>query len=81
VSTPTPVAFMEGVPRIVRGAGIVHPTGNPNCERSYDDEKAFRRAICEKALQAISTDVKKGGTEFLPEVGLVVGDTIVETAP
>ena len=72
---------MEGVPRIVRAAGIVHPTGNPNCERSAAEEKAFRREICETCLKALQTSVKKGGTEFLPKVGLVVEDVTLEEAP
>ena len=74
VSTPTPVPFMEGVPRIVRAGGICHPTGKPNCERPPDEEKAFRRSICEKGIEALQTLVKKGGTEFLPKVDLVVED-------
>ncbi len=69
---------MEGVPRIVRAAGIIHPTGNPNCERPPEDEKAFRRAICEKCLEALQTPVKKGGTEFLPKVGLVVEEVVLD---
>jgi hypothetical protein len=72
---------MEGVPRIIRAAGIIHPTGKPNCERSPEEEKAFRRAICEKCLEALQTTVKKGGTEFLPKVGLVVEDALLEEAP
>jgi hypothetical protein len=72
---------MEGVPRIIRAAGIIHPTGNPNYERSPEEEKAFRRAICEKCLEALQTTVKKGGTEFLPKVGLVVEDIVLEEAP
>lgn len=72
---------MAGVPRIVRAGGIIHPTGNPNYERSPAEEKAFRQAVCEKALEALRTDVKKGGTEFLPKVGLVVEDVVLETAP
>lgn len=37
----------------------------------------FRRVIVEKALEALQTPVEKGGTEFLPRVGLVVDDTIL----
>jgi len=74
VGTSTPVCFMVGVPRIIRAAGIIHPVGNPNCERSYEEEKTFRRAIVEKALEALQTPAEKGGTEFLPRVGLVVDD-------
>jgi hypothetical protein len=72
---------MEGVPRIIRASGIIHPTGNPNCERSPEQEKAFRRAICEKCLEALQTPVKRGGTEFLPKVGQVVEDVLLEDIP
>lgn len=69
---------MIGVPRIIRAAGIVHPTGNPNCERSLEEEKAFRRAIVEKALETLTIQVKKGGTEFLPKVGTIVEDVTLD---
>lgn len=67
---------MLGVPRIVRAAGIIHPFGNPG-SRTAEEEKMFRRVIVEKALEALQTPVEKGGTEFLPRVGLVVDDTIL----
>jgi hypothetical protein len=69
---------MLGVPRIVRAGGIIHPMGNPDCERPPEYEKAFRRAICEKCLVALQTAVKKGGAEFLPEVGSVVEEVILD---
>jgi hypothetical protein len=72
---------MVGCPRIIRAAGIIHPVGNPNCERSYGEEKMFRRAICQKALEALTMDVGTGGVELLPEVGLVIGEKIIESAP
>jgi glycine reductase len=51
----TPVAVMVGANRIVPAAGIIHPLGNT--ELSADDEKALRRRIVEKALQALKTEV------------------------
>jgi glycine reductase len=51
----TPVAVMVGANRIVPAAGIIHPLGNT--ELSADDEKALRRRIVEKALQALTTEV------------------------
>ena len=51
----TPVAVMVGANRIVPAAGIIHPLGN--AELSADDEKALRRRIVEKALQALRTEV------------------------
>jgi glycine reductase complex component B subunit gamma len=51
----TPVASMIGSIRIIRGAGIVHPVGNPGLDAKT--EKALRRAIVEKALEALGTDL------------------------
>jgi glycine reductase complex component B subunit gamma len=51
----TPVAVMVGANRIVPAAGIIHPLGNT--ELSPEDEKALRRRIVEKALQALQTEV------------------------
>jgi glycine reductase len=51
----TPVAVMVGANRVVSAAGIIHPLGNT--ELSADDEKALRRRIVEKALQALKTEV------------------------
>ena len=53
----TPVAVMVGANRIVPAAGIIHPLGN--AELSAEDEKALRRRIVEKALQALRTEVAK----------------------
>ena len=55
VSTMTPVAVMVGANRVVSAAGIIHPLGN--IELSAEDEKALRRRIVEKALQALKTEV------------------------
>jgi len=51
----TPVAVMVGANRIVAAAGIIHPLGNT--ELSAEDEKALRRRIVERALQALRTEV------------------------
>ena len=51
----TPVAVMVGANRIVPAAGIIHPMGN--AELSPADEKALRRRIVDKALQALQTEV------------------------
>jgi betaine reductase len=55
VSTMTPVAVMVGANRIVPAAGIIHPLGN--AELSPEAERALRRRIVEKALQALQTEV------------------------
>ena len=52
-----PVAQMVGSNRIVRGARIVNPLGNADLDPQ--DEKELRRAILEKALEALQTDVKE----------------------
>jgi len=51
----TPVAVMVGANRIVPAAGIIHPLGN--ADLSAEDEKAMRRRIVERALQALQTEV------------------------
>lgn len=51
-----PVVEMVGVNRVVVGAGITHPTG----DASLDDEreKDLRKAIVERALKAVQTEVE-----------------------
>ena len=51
----TPVAVMVGANRIVPAAGIIHPLGN--AELPPDEERALRRRIVERALEALSADV------------------------
>jgi len=51
----TPVAVMVGANRVVPAAGIIHPLGN--ADLSPDEEKALRRRIVERALQALKTEV------------------------
>ena len=51
----TPVAVMVGANRIVPAAGIIHPLGN--AELPPGEEKALRRRIVERALQALQADV------------------------
>ena len=61
----TPVAVMVGANRIVPAAGIIHPLGN--ADLSAEDEKALRRRIVERALEALRTEVVRptvfGGAE------------------
>jgi betaine reductase len=53
-----PVASMVGSNRIIPVASIVHPMGDPS--RDPAAEKAFRRAIVERALKALeNTPVQK----------------------
>jgi glycine reductase complex component B subunit gamma len=55
VSTMTPVAVMVGANRVVPAAGIIHPLGN--AELAPEEERALRRRIVERALQALAADV------------------------
>ena len=60
----TPVAVMVGANRIVPAAGIIHPLGG--ADLSPDEERALRRRIVERALQALQTEVV-GPTVFTGE--------------
>ena len=50
-----PVAKTVGANRIVPAIAIPHPLGNPALDK--DEEKALRRHIVEKALDALTTEV------------------------
>lgn len=51
-----PVAQMVGSNRIVKAHKIVTPVGNANLDPIV--EKAFRRSLIEKALDALTEDAK-----------------------
>lgn len=51
------VAKSVGVSRIITGGGIPYPVGDPNLTR--DRELEFRRRLVEKALEAVTTEVKE----------------------
>ncbi len=51
----TPIAVMVGSNRIIPAAGIVHPVGNPDLEPK--EEKRLRRAIVDKAVEALRTEL------------------------
>jgi glycine reductase len=53
----TPVAVMVGANRVVPAAGIIHPLGS--AEMSAEEEKALRRKIVERALEALSAEVTR----------------------
>ncbi len=53
----TSIAQRVGAPRIVPTRGIPYPTGDPNLEP--DEEKAWRRKLLEKALEALTTPVSE----------------------
>ena len=52
-----PVARMVGSNRIVAGSKIVNPLGNADLDPQ--EEKELRRAILERALEALQADVKE----------------------
>jgi glycine reductase complex component B subunit gamma len=53
--TVTPISMTVGANRIVPTIAIPHPLGNP--ELDPDEEKALRRGLVEKALNALETEV------------------------
>jgi betaine reductase len=53
----TSIAMRVGAPRIVPTRGIPYPTGDPNL--GPDEEKAWRRKLLEKALEALTTPVQE----------------------
>ena len=53
----TPIAIMVGSNRVLPGGGIIHPVGNADLDPQ--EEKRLRRAIVEKALEAITADIKE----------------------
>lgn len=51
------IAEQVGAPRIVPGRGIQHPSGDPSLPP--DAERAWRRTLMERALEAIATTVEQ----------------------
>ena len=51
------IAERVGAPRIVPTRGIPYPAGDPTLGPAQ--EKAWRRRLLEKALEAVSTPVKQ----------------------
>lgn len=57
IATVTPISLTVGANRIVPAIAIPHPLGNPALSR--EEEKALRRKIVEKALEALQTEVEE----------------------
>lgn len=55
--TIVPISKTVGANRIVPTVAIPHPLGNPSL--SYDDERALRRRLVEKALKALQTPIEE----------------------
>jgi glycine reductase len=56
ISTIVPLAESIGPNRIVPGRAITHPLGDPT--RSRAEEKALRRGLVQRALEALQTDIQ-----------------------
>ena len=54
--TVTPISMTVGANRIVPTIAIPHPLGNPAL--SLEEEKAIRRKLVERALEALATEVE-----------------------
>lgn len=54
--TVTPISMTVGANRIVPTIAIPHPLGNPAL--SHDEDKALRRKLVERALEALTTEVE-----------------------
>lgn len=53
--TVVPISLTVGANRIVPTIAIPHPLGDPNLEPG--EEKALRRKLVEKALEALETEI------------------------
>ncbi len=56
ICTVVPISLTVGANRIVPAIAIPHPLGNPTLTR--EEEKDIRRAMLDKALTALSTEVE-----------------------
>ena len=56
ICTVVPISVTVGANRIVPAIAIPHPLGNPKLDAS--EEKALRRKIVKKALEALTIDVE-----------------------
>ncbi len=55
ICTVVPISLTVGANRIVPAIAIPHPLGDPKLEPK--EEKALRRKLVERALEALSTEV------------------------
>ena len=58
VTPMTPVAMALGANRVIRGQGIVYPTGDS--ELPPAEERDLRRRIVQEALDALATEGRTG---------------------
>ncbi len=57
ICTIVPISQTVGANRIVPAVAIPYPLGDPS--KTPEEEKVIRRAILEKALQALKTPIKE----------------------
>lgn len=57
ICTVVPISLTVGANRIVPAVAIPHPLGNPAL--TLEEEKEIRRTLLDKALRALSTEVKE----------------------
>lgn len=57
ICTIVPISKTVGANRIVPAVAIPHPLGNPKLSR--EEEKALRRKILMKALEALQTKIEQ----------------------
>lgn len=57
ICTVVPISLTVGANRIVPAVAIPHPLGDPSLGPA--DEKAIRRRILEKSLEALTTEIRE----------------------
>ena len=57
IATVTPISQTVGANRIVKAKAIPYPLGDPTL--APEEEIAMRRKMVEKALSALTTDIKE----------------------
>ena len=57
ICTVVPISLTVGANRIVPAVAIPHPLGDPSLKP--EEEKAVRRKILEKALEALGTEIRE----------------------
>jgi betaine reductase len=56
ICTIVPISLTVGANRIVPAIAIPHPLGDPT--KPFEEEKALRRRLVEKALKALQTEIE-----------------------
>lgn len=55
--TVVPISLTVGANRITPTIAIPHPLGNPDLD--FEEEKALRRSLVERALNSLTTEVSE----------------------